>query len=52
MGHVILISDVVKNEAGEVIDYLVCGNTNDQYCYPLSAQASIYKKLAKVEGYN
>lgn len=52
MGHVILISDVIRNEAGEITDYLVCGNTNDQYCYPLSAQASIYKKLAKVEGYN
>ena len=52
MGHVILITEIVRNEAGEIVDYLMCGNTNDQYLYPLSAQAAIYKKLAKVEGYN
>lgn len=52
MGHVILIVDVVKDEEGNIIDFLMCGNTNDQQNYPLSAQAAIYKKLAKVEGYN
>ena len=52
MGHVILIVDVVKDEQGNIIDFLMCGNTNDQQNYPLSAQAAIYKKLAKVEGYN
>ena len=52
MAHVIEIVDVIKDENGNIIDFLVCGNTNDQYCYPLSAQASPYKLLAKVEGYN
>lgn len=52
MAHVILISDVIRDQAGDIVDYLVCGNTNDQYCFPLSAMINPYKQLAKVEGYN
>ena len=52
MAHVILITDVIKDGEGNIVDYLVCGNTNDQYCFPLSAMGSVYKQLAKVEGYN
>ena len=52
MAHVILITDVIRDERGNIVDFLVCGNTNDQYCFPLSAMGSVYKQLAKVEGYN
>ena len=50
--HVVTIVDLVYDENGELIDFLIDGNTNDQYHYPLSASCYIYRKLAKVHGYN
>ena len=50
--HVIIISDQVLDKYGNIIDLLVCGNTNDQVNYPLSAMTYAYKKLIKIEGYN
>lgn len=50
--HVIIISDQVLDKDGNIIDLLVCGNTNDQVNYPLSAMTYAYKKLIKIEGYN
>ena len=51
-GHVVSIVAPVYDEEGNLIDFLVDGNTNDQYHYPLSASCYMYKKLAKVHGYN
>lgn len=48
--HVILISDQIKDDNGNIIDLLICGNTNDQVNYPLSAMGYAYKKLIKIEG--
>lgn len=50
--HVVSIAAPVYDEEGNLIDFLVDGNTNDQYHYPLSASCYIYRKLAKVHGYN
>ncbi|MBR0342691.1 MAG: amidase domain-containing protein [Oscillospiraceae bacterium] len=50
--HVVIIAAPVYNEEGELIDFLIDGNTNDQYHYPLSASCYIYRRLAKVHGYN
>ena len=50
--HVVTIASPVYDENGNLIDFLVDGNTNDQYHYPLSASCYIYRKIAKVHGYN
>ena len=50
--HVVTIAAPVYDENGNLIDFLIDGNTNDQYHYPLSASCYIYRKLAKVHGYN
>ena len=50
--HVVTIVAPVYDAEGNLIDFLIDGNTNDQYHYPLSASCYIYRKLAKVHGYN
>lgn len=50
--HVIIVADQVRDDNGDIIDLLVCGNTNDQLNYPLSAAGYPYKKLSKISGYN
>ncbi len=50
--HVVLISGQIKDDEGNIIDLLTCGNTNDQVNYPLSAVGYPYKKIAKISGYN
>ncbi len=49
--HVLIVSDVVKDEDGNVLDILVCGNTNDQLSYPLSALLYPYRYLIRILGY-
>ena len=50
--HVLIVSDVIRDENGDIIDILFCGNTNDQMDYPVSAMAYPYKKLIRIYGYN
>ena len=49
--HVIIVSECVTDDDGNVLDVLCCGNTNDQLDMPLSAVAAA-KKLIKIYGYN
>ena len=49
--HVLIVSDVVKDEEGNILDILICGNTNDQLSYPLSALTYPYKYLISILGY-
>lgn len=50
--HVIIVSEQIKDNNGNVLDILICGNTNDQVNLPLSAMSYAYKKLIKIDGYN
>ena len=50
--HVIIVSEQIKDNNGNVLDILICGNTNDQVNLPLSAMPYAYKKLIKIDGYN
>ena len=50
MAHVVLVTDVIREEDGEIRDLLICGNTNDQLDYPLSALTYPYKKLIRIYG--
>ena len=45
--HVILVSEVIEDEEG-IKDLLICGSTNDQLDYPLSALSYPYKKLIRI----
>ena len=51
-GHVVAIAAPVYDSEGNLVDFLVNGNTNDQYHYPLSASPYVYRRLGKVLGYN
>ncbi|MBQ1878116.1 MAG: DUF5011 domain-containing protein [Erysipelotrichaceae bacterium] len=48
--HVVVVTDVIKDANGNVIDLLFCGSTNDQKDFPLSACAYLNQEMAKVEG--
>ena len=47
-----MITDVVTDEDGNVIDYLVCSNTANQKNYPISAYGYTYQVLIKILGSN
>ena len=46
--HAVMITDVVTDEDGNVIDYLVCSNTANQKNYPISAYGYTYQVLIKI----
>ena len=48
--HVVLISKQIRDKTGDILDLLICGNTNNQVNMPLSAIAYPYKKLIKIYG--
>lgn len=50
--HAVMITDVVTDEDGNVIDYLVCSNTANQKDYPISAYGYTYQVLIKILGSN
>ena len=50
--HVVLCTKVVRNEKGEIVDLLYCGNTNDVRNYPLSATVYYNAECEKVLGAN
>lgn len=50
--HSLLISDVVRDEDGQVIDYLVVSNTSNLRNYPLSAYLYTNQMLIKIHGWN
>ena len=51
-GHVVIISKVIRDADGNIIDFFIDGNTNDQYNYPMSAGLYGMRLLGKVHGYN
>ncbi len=50
--HTVLISKVVKDANGRVIDYLLCSNTLDVKDYPLSAYPQTGGALIRIFGWN
>ncbi len=50
--HMVIISDVVKNAAGETIDYLICSNTTDVKDFPASIYPIPRRALIRIQGWN
>ena len=50
--HVVIIRDVVTDEAGNPIDYLINSNTNDMSSYPASLYGYPVFSLTRVIGWN
>ncbi len=50
--HVVVITDVVKDDRGTVIDYLICSNTTDVKNFPASAYPLPRQSLIKIYGWN
>jgi len=48
--HVVIITDVVSDEAGETVDYLIASNTTDLRRFPLSAYTLQNQMLIRVYG--
>ncbi len=50
--HTVLITEVIRDSDGYVIDYLVASNTADYLNFPVSAYYYPVKQLIKIYGYN
>lgn len=50
--HTVLITEVLTDEAGNIVDYLVCSNTADQRDFPVGAYALTRQMLIRIEGWN
>ncbi len=50
--HSVIITDVIRDSAGNVIDYLVNSNTADKVDFPMSAYGYSEIRLIKIIGYN
>lgn len=50
--HAVIITDVVTDEEGNVVDYLVHSNTANQESFPVSAYGYTYQVLVKICGWN
>ena len=50
--HIVMISEVVTNDAGNTVDYLICSNTGDLRDFPAGAYFYTYQQLIKIYGWN
>jgi hypothetical protein len=50
--HSVLITSVVKDKDGKVLDYLIASNTTDRMDYPVSAYGYPEIRLIKILGWN
>ncbi len=50
--HMVIISEVVKDENGRTIDYMICSNTSDVKDFPASAYPSPRRSLIRILGWN
>lgn len=50
--HVVIISEVVKDENGRTVDYMICSNTTDVRDFPVSAYPSTGRSLIRILGWN
>ncbi|MBE5817157.1 MAG: hypothetical protein E7315_05530 [Clostridiales bacterium] len=50
--HSVVVSQVVYDEDGRVIDIIICSNTTDRQNYPMSAYSTVGVRLIKIFGWN
>lgn len=50
--HAVIITDVITDEDGQVIDYLIHSNTINEENYPVSAYGYTCQLLVKICGWN
>ncbi|MGL4606313.1 MAG: amidase domain-containing protein [Eubacteriaceae bacterium] len=50
--HSVIISEVIKDSKGKVVDYLIDSNTTDRLNYPVSAYGYPEIRLIKIHGWN
>ena len=50
--HAVIITDVMTDEEGNVVDYLICSNTADQRNFPVSAYVYTRQILIQIHGWN
>lgn len=50
--HALLVTDVIKDESGNVLDITVASNTSDRWNYPLSAYIYTASRLIHIVGQN
>lgn len=50
--HSVIIVDVVRDEHGRIVDYLINSNTTDRIACPMSAYAYTDIRLIRIMGYN
>ena len=50
--HIVMISEVLTDENGDTVDYLICSNTGDLCNFPAGAYFYTYQQLIKIYGWN
>ena len=50
--HIVMISEVLTDENGNTVDYLICSNTGDLCDFPAGAYFYTYQQLIKIYGWN
>ena len=50
--HIVMISQVVRDEQGNTVDYLINSNTSDVKNFPVGAYPNSYQRLIKIFGWN
>jgi len=50
--HVVIVTEVVRDSDGNVVDYLIASNTTDQLDYPVSVYSYTRRRLIKIYGWN
>ncbi|MBI4856975.1 MAG: amidase domain-containing protein [Acetobacterium woodii] len=50
--HSVIITQVIKDQDGKVVDYLINSNTTDRISYPASAYGYPQQRLIKILGWN
>lgn len=50
--HIVMISEVLTDENGDTVDYLICSNTGDLCDFPAGAYFYTYQQLIKIYGWN
>lgn len=50
--HTVIITEVITDEEGNPVDYLICSNTADQRNFPVSAYAFTRQLLIRIERWN
>ena len=50
--HAVIISQVVSNESGETVDYLICSNTGNYRDFPAAAYVYPEQELVRIAGWN